>query len=96
MLFQLYSIVHAQYVPSTNAYSTLHLLVMQVQVLSFQITHRSIFGLQFNNISGESLFFKDDLHDYLPLFLVFSFQYLLDLARACPSISSQLEALIQT
>ncbi|KAH0708921.1 hypothetical protein KY290_010437 [Solanum tuberosum] len=31
-----------------------------VQVLSFQITHRSVLDLQFNNISGESSFFKDE------------------------------------
>ena len=49
VLFQLYSILHDHYISSTDAYVryifssyALYLLVMQVQVLNIQITHRSI------------------------------------------------------
>uniref|UniRef100_M1DSX4 Gag-pol polyprotein n=1 Tax=Solanum tuberosum TaxID=4113 RepID=M1DSX4_SOLTU len=37
---------------STDAYSTLHLLVVKVQELSTQITHRSVPDLRFSSITG--------------------------------------------
>uniref|UniRef100_M1E0H2 Uncharacterized protein n=1 Tax=Solanum tuberosum TaxID=4113 RepID=M1E0H2_SOLTU len=59
---QLYPIMHAQYLSNTDTYSALHLLVMYVQVLSIQITHRSALDLHFSSYSGESSYFKDNRH----------------------------------
>ncbi|WMV18830.1 hypothetical protein MTR67_012215, partial [Solanum verrucosum] len=43
---------------------TVDLLVMLVQVLSIQITLRSVPDLQFSNIRGESSFFEDNSHEF--------------------------------
>ncbi|WMV51095.1 hypothetical protein MTR67_044480, partial [Solanum verrucosum] len=84
MLFQLYSILHAQYLSSTDAYSALHLLVMYVQVLSIQIMHRSVLDLHFSRINGESSYSEDNSHEFL--FSIFSplVSVLLDIVGACP------------
>lgn len=42
IIVQFYSILYVHYLSSTNTYSTLHLLLMQVQVPSFHVTYRSI------------------------------------------------------
>ncbi|WMV32375.1 hypothetical protein MTR67_025760 [Solanum verrucosum] len=60
--------------------------------MSIQITLRSIPDLQFSKISGESSFSEDNSHEFL--FNIFSplVSVLLDIAGACPNISSQLLA----
>ena len=55
--------------------------------IMFIISH-----LQFSKISGESSFFEDNSHEFLFSILSPLVSILLDLAMACPSISSQLEA----
>uniref|UniRef100_M1B7J2 Nucleotide binding site-leucine rich repeat protein n=1 Tax=Solanum tuberosum TaxID=4113 RepID=M1B7J2_SOLTU len=59
VIVQLYLMLHAQYLSSTDAYYAVHLLVTLIEVLSFQITHRLVPNLQFSSISGESSFFED-------------------------------------
>ena len=68
---------------------------MQVQVLSIQITLRSVHDLQFSRDSGESSFFEDDSYEFLLNIYSPLVSILLDLLGACLNISSQLEAIFR-
>ena len=67
-------IVHVHYIPSTDAYSTLHPFMLQVQILIIQIMRRLVLDVQLSNFSRESSYFENNTHVLTSSFnLVFHF-----------------------
>ena len=72
IFFQLCHVMHAQNVSTADTYSTLPLLLMQVQVLSIQITRRSVPD-PYSAISVVSPHFSRTI--YMLLYSVFHFSF---------------------
>lgn len=85
----IFYVLHAQYIPTVDAYSTLHPSIMWVQVLNIQITHKSAVDLY----SAASVVNPHALRT-IDMFSIsiFYFRFSFDRVSSCPSNSSQLEA----